>query len=77
MSDKVYEQVLAVVRRVVRRQSVDPMMDFFDLDANSLDILQIVELVNDECGVSVTVTDAFDASDIDAFAQLVAQHFEA
>jgi hypothetical protein len=52
------------------------MLDFFDLDANSLEILQIVELVNDECGVSVTVTDAFDAPDIDSFARLVVMQSE-
>lgn len=72
MSDDVYGQVLAIVRRVLQCGEVDPGSDFFDLDATSLAILQIVELVNDECAVPISVTDAFDAPDVDSFARLVA-----
>ncbi|MEU6073954.1 acyl carrier protein [Micromonospora sp. NPDC047074] len=67
-----YEQVMGIVRRVLQIESVDPTADFFDLGANSLALLQIVELVQEECAVTVTVTDIFDAPDVDSFATLVA-----
>lgn len=73
MTGDVYDQVLEIVRRVLQCGPFDPRADFFDLDASSLQILQIVELVNDECEVSVSVTDTFDAPDVDSFALLVAR----
>jgi acyl carrier protein len=74
MSDPdLYTQVIDVVGRVLQVQAVNPMADFFDLGADSVAVLQIIELVGDECGVSVSVTDAFDAPDIDSFARLVAE----
>lgn len=72
MTGDVYDQVLEIVRRVLQCGPFEPKVDFFDLDASSLQILQIVELVNDECEVPVSVTDTFDAPDVDSFARLVA-----
>ena len=71
VDDELYEQVLAIVCRVLQRGSLDPRLDFFDLGASSLAILQIGELLTDECGVSVSVTDIFDAPDVDSFARFV------
>ncbi|MGW1059921.1 acyl carrier protein [Micromonospora rubida] len=70
-----YEQVIGIVRRVLQIDAVDPRADFFDLGASSLALLQIVELVQEECAVSVSVTDIFDAPDVDSFASLVADRF--
>jgi acyl carrier protein len=73
MEDKTYRAVLAIVRRVLRADAVDVHEDFFDLGASSLAIVQIVDLVRHECGAEVSVTDAFDAPDLDTFARLAAE----
>lgn len=73
MDDTRYAAVLAIVRRVLRVDAVDGHDDFFDLGASSLAIVQIVDLVRHECGAEVTVTDAFDAPDLDTFARLAAE----
>lgn len=71
MTADVYGQVLDIVGRVLQCEQLDPRADFFDLDASSLQILQIVELVNEECTGPVSITDAFDVPDVDSFARLV------
>jgi hypothetical protein len=73
MGNDPYEHVLQIVRRVLQVGDFNVMTDFFDLGAGSLAILQITELVSDECDVPVSVTDTFDAPDVDSFARLVAQ----
>lgn len=77
MTEDLYERVLDIVGRVLGRGAVDPMADLLDLGASSIDILQIVELVNEECGTVVAVTDPFDAPDIDSFARLVVDKHDA
>ncbi len=72
VDDNRYTAVLAIVRRVLRVDAVDVHHDFFDLGASSLAIVQIVDLVRHECGSEVSVTDAFDAPDVDTFARLAA-----
>jgi acyl carrier protein len=63
-----YDSIIAVVQRVLRVQDLDVRSDFFDLGASSLAIMQIVDLVRSECDTDVSVTDAFDAPDIESFA---------
>ncbi|GHJ41636.1 phosphopantetheine-binding protein [Streptomyces sp. TS71-3] len=72
MQDGTYEQVLGIVRRVLRVDALDVRQDFFTLAATSLAVLQIVSLAQQECGVELSVVDAFDAPDIDSFARTVA-----
>jgi acyl carrier protein len=72
MSDDRHAKVLDIVRRVLGVGAIPPGADFFELGASSLAILQIVDLVNEECGVSVGSADTFDSPDIDSFARLVA-----
>ena len=74
MDDKLYERVMEIVRQVVGCGEFDARDDFYDIGARSLAILQIVELVVSRCGVPVSVTDAFDAPDVDSFARLVVAH---
>ena len=71
MSGELYQRVLEIVRQVVGCGEFDPHDDFYDIGARSLAILQIVELVTSRLGVSISVTDAFDAPDVDSFARLV------
>ena len=68
-----YEQVLAIVGRVLRLEVVDPAADFFDLGATSMSLVQIVELVRAELGADIWITDAFDAADVDEFATAVVE----
>jgi Phosphopantetheine attachment site len=71
MSGDLYQRVLDIVRQVVGCGEFDPRDDFYDIGARSLAILQIAEQVTSRCGVAVSVTDAFDAVDVDSFARLV------
>jgi acyl carrier protein len=72
MSDHdLHEQVIEIVRRVLRIESIDPTADFFDLGASSSQLLQIVELVETECARNASIIDIFEATDIDAFAQII------
>jgi acyl carrier protein len=73
MQDSPYECVLDIVRRVLRVDTLDVRKDFFDLAATSLSIMQIVSLVEQECGASVSIMEAFDACDIDSFARTAAE----
>ncbi|MES4906071.1 MULTISPECIES: acyl carrier protein [unclassified Streptomyces] len=73
MQDSPYECVLDIVRRVLRLDTIDVHKDFFDLAATSLSIMQIVSLVEQECGAPVSIMEAFDAGDIDSFARLAAE----
>lgn len=70
MSNPVRDQVFAIVKRVLKRDDVPENVDLFDVGASSLAIIQIVELVRRECDSDVWITDAFDAPDIGAFADL-------
>ena len=71
------EQVLGIVGRVLRVERVDTAQDLFDLGADSLAILQIVEQIRRDCGVVVRVNEAFDAPDIDAFIDTVTDRIRA
>ncbi|WP_236792410.1 acyl carrier protein [Amycolatopsis sp. GM8] len=73
MTTSVRNQVLAIVKRVLKREEIPENVDFFDLGASSLAVIQIVELVRKECDSEVWITDAFDAADIAAFAELAEQ----
>lgn len=73
MEDDRYTAVLAIVRRVLRVDAVDVHDDLFDIGASSLAIVQIVDLVRHECGAEISVTDAFDAPDLDSFARLAVE----
>lgn len=55
----------------------DPALDFFDLGGASLQVVQIVNILNDRYGIDVSITDAFDAIDLRAFADLVCAKAEA
>jgi acyl carrier protein len=68
VSTSVRDQVFAIVKRVLTHGEVAENVDFFDLGASSLEIIQIVDLVRKECGSDVWITEAFDAPDIGAFA---------
>ncbi|PCG84209.1 hypothetical protein CIB93_20550 [Streptomyces sp. WZ.A104] len=72
MDRTIHAQVLDIVREALRLDDFDPAWDFFDLGADSLTVVRIVELVRDRCGADVWITDAFDAPDVDAFAELAA-----
>lgn len=72
MGEAVYDRVFEIVGRVLRCGAIEPALDFFDHGANSLAVVQIVELVRAECGADVWLVDAFDAPDIDSFARQVA-----
>lgn len=69
----VYAQVTAIVAGVLSCERIDPRADLVDHGATSMTILQIVDLVGERCGVSVSLTDALDAVDVDSFATLVAE----
>ena len=71
MSNSTREHVFAIIRRVLQRDEIPPNVDLLDLDATSLEIIQIVELVRKECDSEIWITDAFDAPDIDSFADYV------
>ncbi|MGK5627818.1 acyl carrier protein [Streptomyces sp. URMC 123] len=73
MSDTVHGQVLDIVRSVLRLDTYETTWDFFDLGADSLAVVRIVERVREECGADVWITDAFDAPDVDSFACLAAE----
>ncbi|HZM75637.1 MAG TPA: acyl carrier protein [Candidatus Limnocylindrales bacterium] len=74
MSDHdLHQRVIDIVRRVLRIESIDPAADFFDLGASSMELLQIVELVEAECARSASVIDIFEAADVDSFARIVAE----
>jgi acyl carrier protein len=70
--DDRHDAVLAIIQRVLRTDAIDVHSDFFDLGASSLAIMQIVDLVRHECDAQVSVTDAFDAPDIESFALMAA-----
>lgn len=72
MGQEIQDQVFAIVKRVLRVDDVPPNVDFFDLGAGSLPIIQIVDLVRKECDSDVWITDAFDAPDVASFAALAA-----
>jgi acyl carrier protein len=72
VGEAVYDRVFEIVGRVLRCGAIEPALDFFDHGANSLAVVQIVELVRVECGVDIWLADAFDAPDIESFAQQVA-----
>lgn len=71
------EQVLGIVGRVLRVEQVDTGQDLFDLGADSLAVLQLIEQIRRDCGVVVRVIDAFDAPDIDAFVATVTDRMRA
>lgn len=71
MGEAVYDRVFEIVERVLRCGEIEPALDFFDHGANSLAVVQIVELVRAECGADIWLTDAFDAPDVESFAQQV------
>ncbi len=71
--DDVRVRVLDVVQRLLRRDELDTSLDFFDHGANSVLLIQILELVNEEFGTDLTITHAFDAPDIDGFVEMVAE----
>jgi acyl carrier protein len=66
---RVYDRVFEIVGRVLRDGEVDPALGFFDNGANSLTLIQIVDLVRAECGADIWLADAFDAPDIESFAR--------
>ncbi len=70
--DEVRARVLDLVQRLLRSDKLDTSLDFFDHGANSVLLIQIVELVNEEFDTELTITDAFDAPDIDQFIKTVA-----
>jgi len=55
----------------------DPALDFFDLGGASLQVVQIVTMLNSRYGIDVSVTDALDAIDLRAFIDLVRAKAEA
>jgi hypothetical protein len=69
VADAVYDRVFEIVGRVLRSGEVDPALDFVDNGANSLAMVQIVELVRTECGAEIWLADAFDAPDLASFAR--------
>jgi len=71
VSNPTREHVFTIIKRVLRRDEISLNVDLLDLDASSLEIIQIVELVRKECDSEVWITDAFDAPDIDSFADHV------
>ncbi|HEU5160819.1 MAG TPA: acyl carrier protein [Streptosporangiaceae bacterium] len=71
MSSDLYERVCGIVQRVLQIGPFDPAIDLFALGASSLALLQIAELVNQECAVAIDVTEVFDAPDVDSLARLV------
>lgn len=71
MSNPTREHVFTIIKRVLQRDDIPPNVDLLDLDASSLEIIQIVELVRTECDSDVWITDAFDAPDIGSFADQV------
>lgn len=70
---KSYNDVVEIVRQVLEVDQVDTSNDFFDLGATSLTIMRIVENVQAAIGSKITVTDAFDAPDVESFALLAAR----
>jgi acyl carrier protein len=74
VSNPIREHVFTIIKRVLQRDDISSNVDFFDLEATSLAIIQIVELVRKECDSEIWITDAFDAADIDAFADHVVAH---
>jgi acyl carrier protein len=75
MRNQRYELVLEVVRRVLRVDPLDVHRDFFDLGANSLALMQMVSRVQQECGAAMSLADALDAPDIDAFVRAAVERW--
>lgn len=73
MPDQRYAEVLDAVRRVLKVDDLDVRQDFFDMGASSLTVMHIVGLIEREQGVEVSITDAFDAPDLDSFITLVVE----
>lgn len=55
----------------------DLALDFFDLGGASLQVVQIVTMLNSRYGIDISVTDALDAVDLRAFVDLVRAKAEA
>ena len=65
-----YTETIKLTEAVLRVEC-DPALDFFDLGGASLQVVQIVTVLNSRYGIDISVTDAFDAVDLRAFADLV------
>jgi acyl carrier protein len=71
-----YAETLKLTEAVLGLEC-DPALDFFDLGGASLQVVQIVTMLNDRYGIDISITDAFDAVDLRAFADLVCAKAEA
>ncbi|WP_433076699.1 acyl carrier protein [Dactylosporangium sp. CA-052675] len=72
MSD-VEAGVYEIVGRVLGSREWTPKSDFFDVGGSSLGAIQIVGMVEERFGVRVSLTDFFDAPDLETFAALVVE----
>ncbi|MEU2608424.1 acyl carrier protein [Streptomyces albus] len=60
-----------IVARVLRLPRVRPEDDYFELGGTSLGVMQIVWMVEERFGTRISLTDFFDAPDLEAIADLV------
>lgn len=72
MSTTIENGCYEIIARVLRRTSVAPDDDYFSLGGTSLGVLQILWLIEERFGVTLSLTDFFDAVDLRGVANLVA-----
>ncbi|WP_258042491.1 non-ribosomal peptide synthetase [Paenibacillus sp. UNC499MF] len=67
------QKLLAIVKQILQVQEVDTDESYFDIGASSLQLVQIVEELETQLGVQVSVTDFFSYPTISKLAAFIAQ----
>ncbi len=73
MSTDIEAGVCEIVGRVLGRADCTTHSDFFELGGTSLGAMQVLWLIEERFGTKVSLTDFFDAPDLEAVADLVKQ----
>ena len=69
--------VLRTVGEVLMLDDLQPSSDYFDVGGTSVAAMQIVDLLEGQFGIHLSLTDFFDAPDLQALADLITSRLAA
>ncbi|MCI5193670.1 MAG: amino acid adenylation domain-containing protein [Candidatus Electrothrix sp. AU1_5] len=71
------QQLAEIVRSVLRQEAIGATDNFFDLGANSMDIIRMHKMIKEHWGFTVSMTDMFRLADVREIGKLITARIEA
>ena len=74
---EIEQQLVKIVRSVLRKEALGVTDNFFDIGANSLDIIRLYNDIEKQWGFAINVTDLFRMADVRKISKLITARLEA